>query len=393
MESISIKEVSSKRELKDFIRFNYKLYKDCPYAVPNLLEDTLDTFNPKKNGAFDFCQAAFFLAYRDDKIVGRVAAIINNKANDTWNTKVVRFGWIDFIDDLEVSRALLAKVEEWGKARGMNMVEGPLGFSDMDPEGMLTWGYDQLSNMATVYNYPYYVEHMDKLGYTKAIDWVERKVTIPYDDHLADSAKYFRVAKLSAERYNLHVKKLKNMHEVREGGYGQRIFDLINESYAPLFGYSAMNQRQIDQYVNMYLPLVDLRMITLVENAEGVLVAAGMSMPSLARAIQKAKGSLFPFGWFHLGKALFIKHSTCVELLLIAVKPEYQNKGVNAMIFADLIPIYQKMGFTTAESNPQLETNEKSQVQWAHLDNVVHKHRRCFKKEIAADPAQTTQSE
>jgi GNAT superfamily N-acetyltransferase len=380
--SIEIREVGSKSDLKKYIRFNYLMYKNCPYAVPDLLEDTLDTFNPKKNAAFEFCDVAHFLAYRDNKIVGRVTAIINKKANATWNTKVVRFGWIDFIDDPEVSKALLSTVEKWGKERGMEQIEGPLGFTDMDPEGMLTWGYDQLGTMATIYNFPYYPQHMEQHGFGTATDWIERKIFVPTDENLADSAKYFRVAKMSAERYHLRVKKLKNMKEIKRENYGQKIFNIINEAYAPLFGYSAMNEKQIDQYVKMYLPLVDLRMETLVVNEDDEVVAVGLSMPSLSRAIQKAKGRLFPFGWYHLAKALFFKHSKTIDLLLIAVKPEYQNKGVNAILFADLIPIFQKMGFTNAESNPQLDTNEKSKVQWIHLDNVVHKRRRCYVKDI-----------
>lgn len=380
--SIEIREVGSKSDLKKYIRFNYLMYKDCPFAVPDLLEDTLDTFNPKKNAAFEFCDVAHFLAYRDGKIVGRVTAIINKKANDTWKTKVVRFGWIDFIDDIEVSKALLSTVEKWGKERGMEQIEGPLGFTDMDPEGMLTWGYDKLGTMATIYNYPYYPQHMEQHGFGAATDWVERKIVVPTDENLADSAKYFRVAKMSSERYHLRVKKLKNMKEIKRENYGQKIFNIINEAYAPLFGYSAMNEKQIDQYVKMYLPLVDLRMEALVVNEQDEVVAVGLSMPSLSRAIQKAKGRLFPFGWYHLAKALFFKHSETIDLLLIAVKPEYQNKGVNAILFADLIPIFQKMGFKNAESNPQLDTNEKSKVQWVHLDNVVHKRRRCYVKDI-----------
>ncbi|MCM1108451.1 MAG: GNAT family N-acetyltransferase [Clostridium sp.] len=385
MSAITIKRASGKGELKKFIRFNYELYKDCPNAVPDFLEDTLDTFNPKKNPAFEFCEAECFLAFRDGKVVGRIAAIINHKANETWGTKNARFGWIDFVDDAEVSRALLETAEEWARARGMEALEGPLGFTDMDPEGMLIGGFDQLSTMATIYNYPYYARHMEQLGYGKEVDWVERKITVPTPGHEAQMDKYFRVAKMSAERYGLRVRKFKHVSEIRKGGYGRRIFHVVNEAYAPLFGYTKMNERQIDLYVNQYLPLVDLRMVTVVETSDGEPVAMGVGMPSLSRAIQKAKARMFPFGWYHMLKAIFFSHSDIADMLLVAVLPEYQNKGVNAMLFADLIPVYQQMGFKFAETHPQLETNEKSQGQWAYLEAEVHKRRRCFIKRLACD--------
>ena len=380
--AITIKKVTTQRELKTFIRFNYELYKNNPYSVPDLLDDMLRTFNPAKNAAFEFCEADYFLAYRDGELVGRVAAIINRRANERWGTKTVRFGWIDFVDDEEVSRALLETVEAWGRARGCDKLVGPLGFTDMDPEGMLTWGYDQLSTMSTTYNYPYYPVHMEHLGYTKEVDWVERKILTPEKDHPAHMDKYFRVAEMSAKRYNLHVRKFKNAREIRRGGWAPKIFDVVNKAYAPLYGYSEMNERQIAQYVNTYMPFLDMRLVTVVEDAEGRIVAMGVGMPSLSRALQKAKSRLFPFGWYHLAKALFFHHAEIVDLLLVAVLPEYQNKGVNAMLFADLIPICQQMGFKFGETHPQLETNEKSQGQWAYLDAEIHKRRRCWQKPL-----------
>lgn len=377
MSSIIIRPVSTKKELKKFIRFNYELYKDNPYSVPDLYSDMLNTFSDK-NAASEFCESAYFLAYKDNQIVGRVAAIINRHANEAWNKKAVRFGWIDFIDDPEVSRKLIETVENWGKERGMEIIEGPLGFTDMDAEGMLIEGFDQLSTMATIYNAPYYPQHMEALGFGKAIDWVEYKLMVP--KVMPD--RYRRVADIISRKYNLHVKKLKNMREIRKYGYGQKIFDLINEAYKPLFGYSQMTQRQIDQYVDMYLPIIDLKMVTLVEDADNNLIGVGITMPSLSRALQKAKGKFFPFGWFHLMKALFIKRPKILDLLLIAVKPEYQNKGVNAMLFNDLIPIYQKMGFEYGESNPELEVNTKVQSQWQYFETYQHKRRRCFTKPI-----------
>ncbi|MCR5312530.1 MAG: N-acetyltransferase [Bacteroidaceae bacterium] len=379
MSEVTIREVSSKKDLDAFICFNYDLYKGNAYAVPDLYFDLVDTFNPKKNASLEFCEMQLFLAYKDNKVVGRVGAFINKRANETWNVKNVRFGWIDFVDDLDVSKALLDSVAEWGRKRGMTAIQGPLGMTDMDPEGMLIEGFDQLGTMATIYNYPYYPVHMEKYGMEKDADWIEMKMPVP--DKVPE--KYARVSEITLKRHNLRIKKLEGKKDIFERRYGQKIFDLINEAYAPLFGYSKMTQRQIDGYVNTYMPLVDLRMVTLVEDCEtNEVVAVGISMPSIVRALQKANGHLFPFGWFHLLKSLKWKHEEGVELLLVAVKPEYQNKGVNALLFADLIPIYQKMGFKWAETNPQLELNVKGQAQWQYLDHTVPKRRRCFRKDL-----------
>ncbi len=382
---ISIKRVEGRRMLRAFIRFNYFLYKDNPYAVPDFLEDMLDTFDRKKNAAFEFCEADLFLAYKDGKIVGRVAAIINHKANKTWNNKNVRFGYIDMIDDLEVAKALLDTVEQWGRERGMNKIVGPLGFTDMDPEGMLIDGFDQLSTMSTIYNYPYYQTLVEKLGYEKEIDWVERKVIVPTTEAQADSAKYMRVAEMSRKRYNLHMRHFKNSREILEadgGQYVQKVFGVINKAYADLYGYSEMNERQIRQYATTYLQFLDMRLLAIVENEDNEPIAMGVGMGSLSYALQKAKGKLFPFGWWHLAKAIYFKHAPVIDLLLVGVLPEYQNKGVNALLFAEIIPVAQKMGFVWAESHPQLEDNEKSQGQWAHLDCSIHKRRRCYQKAL-----------
>lgn len=375
--AIIIKKVSSKKELKTFIRFNYELYKGNPYSVPDLYDDMLNTFSSKKNAAFEFCEAEYFLAYKDNKVVGRVAAIINNRANQTWDKKEVRFGWIDFIDDEEVSSALLKAVEDWGKQKGMDTITGPLGFTDMDAEGMLIEGFDQLGTMATIYNYPYYPQHMEKLGFEKDADWVEFKLYVP--DQLPE--KFVRISEIILQKYKLKIKKL-TRKEIKEKHYGQKIFDLINEAYAPLYGFSKMTQGQIDQYVNTYLPLLDLRMVSIVETEDGELVAAGISMASLSKALQKAKGRILPFGWFYLLKALFIKRPNVLDLLLVGVKPEYQSKGVNALLFYDLVPTFKKMGFVYGESNPELEENKKVQAQWSAFESVQHKRRRAFKKAI-----------
>lgn len=376
--SVEIKKVTTKSELKRFIRFNYEFYKDNPYSVPDLYDDMLNTFSPKKNAAFEFCEADYFLALRDGKIVGRVAAIINRRANETWNRKTVRFGWIDFIDDMKVSTALIDTVKQWGKERGMTEIEGPLGFTDMDAEGMLVEGFDQLSTMATIYNYPYYPQHMERLGLSKSADWVEMKIYVP--DAIPE--KHRRISDIIAKRYNLHIRKLKSKKEVRQSGVAHDIFRLINDAYTPLFGYSRMTERQIDQYVKMYVPVLDLRMVSIVENEQNEIVAVGISMASLSRALQKAKGRLLPFGWYHLLKALMWKRPKVLDLLLVAVRPDYQGKGVNALLFTDLIPVYKELGFEYAESNPELEMNEKVQNQWQYFKTEQHKRRRCFKADI-----------
>ena len=372
--SVEIKKVTSRKELKQFIRFNYEFYKNNPYAVPDLYDDMLRTFSPGKNAAFDFCEADYFLALREGRIVGRVAAIINRRANATWKKRQVRFGWIDFIDDIEVSRALIDTVKQWGRERGMDTIEGPLGFTDLDAEGMLIEGFDQLSTMATTYNYPYYPRHMEQLGLVKAVDWVEMKIYVP--DEIPE--KHLRIADIIRRKYGLHVRKLSGKRGLRRSGLVHDIFRLVNQAYAPLFGFSEMTERQIDQYVGTYLPVLDLRMVTIVENAEGELVAVGISMPSLSHALQRARGRLLPFGWFHLLRALSWRRPEALDLLLVAVRPDYQNKGVNALLFTDLIPIYRQLGFKYAESNPELEMNEKVQNQWQYFHTEQHKRRRCF---------------
>lgn len=375
---ITIKQVQTKKELKQFIRFNYELYKDNPYNVPELYEDMVDTLTPGKNPALEFCDYACFMAMDGDKIVGRVVAIINNRANERWEEKCVRFGWIDFTDNEEVSAALLKAVEDFGKAKGMDKVEGPLGFTDMDPEGMLIEGFDRLGTMATIYNFPYYPQHMEKLGFVKAKDWVEFKITVP--SQIPD--KMLRVGEIVQKKFGLKIVKLKSKKEIAEKNYGQRIFELINEGYKNLFGFVQLTQAQIDKYVDTYLGLLNLDMISLVETEEGELVGVGITMGSLSVALQKAKGKLFPFGWWHLLKALKLKEPEGMDLLLVAVKPEYLNKGANSLLFLDMIPVAMKKGYKWAESNPELEDNDAVQKQWAYFDTEQHKRRRCFTKNI-----------
>ena len=375
--AITIKKVETRKNLDAFIKFTNRLYKGNAFFVPNLHLDMLNTLDKRKNPAFEFCEADYFLAYKDGKVAGRIAAIINKRANTVWGKKETRFGWIDFIDDVEVSRALLETAAQWGKERGMEYLQGPLGFTDFDPEGMLVEGYDQLSTMSTIYNYPYYPRHMEQLGFEKDVDWVEYKIYVP--DSIPE--KYKRIAELVQKKYNLKIKKYTSSKALARD-YGQKIFQLMNEAYTPLYGFAPLSEGQIELYIKMYLPVIDLRMVTLILDSDDNLVGVGISMPSLSRALQKAKGRFFPFGWYHVLKALFIRHAPVLDLLLVAIKPEYQNKGVNALLFSDLIPVYQQMGFKYAESNPELEQNGKVQAQWEYFDTELHRRRRAYIKAI-----------
>ena len=378
MANISIKQVETKSEMKKFIRFNYELYKDNKYSVPDIYEDMLDTFSDK-NAAMEFCEAVYYLAYKDGKVVGRVTGIINNKANKTWNLNAVRFGWIDFIDDPEVSRALIEAVEKWGRSKGMTEIQGPLGFTDMDAEGMLIEGFEELGTMATIYNYPYYPKHIEALGYEKEADWIEMFIKVPRETGLPDRFK--RIAEIVMQKYNLQIKKYTSSKKLA-ADYGQEIFQLINEAFKPLFGYSELSQKQIDQYVKTYLPILDLKLISLITEPDGRLVGVGISMPSMSRALQKAKGKMFPFGWWHLLKALKWKKPKILDLMLVAIKPEYQGKGVNSLLFYDLLPIYVEEGYEYVETNVELESNSKVQQQWIYFERRQHKRRRCFKKTL-----------
>jgi len=381
MSSVQIKRVETKKDLKAFIECHYDLYEGNQYDAPNLYSDEFKTLSKDKNAAFDFCEAEYFLALKEGKVVGRVAAIINNKANEKWDKKDVRFGWIDFIDDIEVSKALLKAVEDYGREKGMTSVVGPLGFTDMDPEGMLTWGFDQLGTMATIYNYDYYPKHMEKLGgWEKDNDYVEYRLDVPE----TAPKKYTKIAEMVEKRYNLHARKL-TKKEIFEGGYGKKLFDLINVTYSHLYGFSELSERQIDQYVKMYFPLADLDLITVVEdgNKDNQLVGLAITIPSLTRALQKChRGRLFPFGWWHLLRAIKFHKTEVVDLLLIGVLPEYRSKGANSLVFADLIPRYVKYGFKWGETHVEMETNENVQSQWGPLDPTMHKKRRCYRKAI-----------
>ena len=374
---ITVKPVTTKSEMKQFICFNYELYKDSPYAVPELFNDVRDTLDPSKNAAFEFCEAQPFIALRDGKVVGRIVAIINHKANSTWNKKCVRFGWVDFIDDKEVVDALFATVEQWGQERGMNEIQGPLGFTDFDPEGMLIEGFDRIGTMATIYNYPYYPTHMERMGYTKDVDWVEYLLTAPKE--LPE--KHARVTRIVRERLGLRVIKYTS-HRKLARERGNAIFEMLNEAYAHLYGYSALSPKQIQQYIDSYLPLLDLRLVPIIVDKDDNLIGFGVLLPSLAKAFQKARGFMLPFGWWHLLKALKWNDTQTSEMLLVAVKPEYQGKGAVALIFEDIIPTHYQLGYKYSESNPELETNNKVQAQWDYFERENHKRRRAYMKKL-----------
>lgn len=374
---VEIKRIEpTKQNLKKFTQFQIDLYEDNPYFVPPLISDDVNTLLPSANPAFDFCEAEYFMAFRDGKPVGRIAAMINHQVNEKSKSKNARFGFIDFIDDPEVSAKLMEAAEKWARKKGMKKIIGPLGFTDLDYEGMLIAGFDELSTMATIYNYPYYPEHMEKLGYKKESDWMEFLMEVP--DAIPE--KYNRIADIVKKKYGLRVLKYTNRKRIKME-YGHALFHLINEAYKDLYQYSMLTERQIDHYIDEYLNLLNLELVTLIVDENSKLVGVGISMQSMSRALQRSKGKMFPFGWYHLLKGLKGKNDR-VDLLLVAVHPSYQNKGVNALLFQDLIPYYIKNGYKYAESNPEMETNAKVQSQWEYFNTRQHRRRRSFAKNL-----------
>lgn len=378
MKDLTIKKAETKREMNDFVKFANRLYADCPYYVPDLQMDIRATFSPQKNAGLEFTDIVPFVAYDEKgKAVGRIAGIINHRANEKWNNQNVRFGFFDFIDDLEVSSSLLNTVAEWGCSQGMKTIQGPMGITDFDKEGMLIEDFDQMGSMNTLYNYPYYPQHMERLGYTKEVDWVQIRIDIPKET----PAKYARVAKTSKEMFALKARKITDK-DITQGGYGHKIFHLLNTSYSPIFGFTEFTDRQIDDFVSQYLGLVDKRLVSVVENDKDEVIGVAVSMCSLSQALRKSKGKLFPFGWYHLLKALKWKPEHHTDLLLIAVHPDYQMLGVNAIFFDELIPVYNQQGIQWAETGPQLEYNIRELTQWKPLNPTITKRRRCYKKEL-----------
>ena len=374
---VEIRQLNPTRSnLKKFVEFQIDLYKGNPYFVPPLVSDEIATLDSKVNPAFDHCESAYFMAYRDGKAVGRIAAMINKQVNEKENSRQARFGFVDFIDDAEVSKALFDAAEKWAKEKGMDNIVGPLGFTDLDNEGMLINGFEELGTMATIYNYPYYPAHVERLGYEKEVDWHEFLIEIP--EQIPD--KHKRIAEIVKKKFNLRVVKFTSRKALKER-YGQALFELINEAYDNLYGYSRLTKRQIDYYIKIYLGMLNLDLVTLIVDGEDQLVGVGISIQSMSRALQKSKGKMFPFGWWHLLKGLKGKNDR-VDLLLVAVKPQYMGKGVNALLFTDLIPAYNKYGFKWAESNPELESNAAVQNQWEAFPYRQHRNRRAFIKRL-----------
>lgn len=367
---------TTKSELRKYVQFGIDLYHGNDCFVPPLVFDAINTLMPEKNPAFDFCKAQSFMAYRDGVAVGRITAIINRLANEKTGERTVRFGFMDFIDDRKVVDALFKAVEVWGRNNGMNRMTGPMGFSDMDPEGMLIEGFDEMGTMATIYNYPYYKDHMERMGFKKEADWIEYRMTVP--DSIPD--KIMRVAEIVRRRMNLDVLPITSRKFVKEN-YGRAIFDLINDAYKDLYGFVPLTDRQIEFYIDMYLGILRLDDVCLIVDADKKLVGVGISMPSLSKALRRCEGKLFPTGWYHILRA--IRGATdVVDLLLVAIAPEYQGKGVNALLFSYLIPNYIKHGYKFAESNVELEGNENVQKQWELFERRQHRRRRAWTKPI-----------
>ena len=374
--AIEIRKIDTKGGLKKFVKWGIDLYKGNECFVPPLVMDDVNTLDPHNNPAFDFCESIYFMAYDDGKPVGRIAGIINNVVNEKTGKKTLRFGWVDFIDDPRVSETLFRAVEVWGRSKGMEEIVGPLGFSDMDPEGMLVEGFDQEGTMATIYNYPYYPKHLEAMGFEKEADWVEFRMTVP--DGIPE--RYQRISDIIKRKYELSTPKYTSAKNLVKD-YGQEIFQLINEAYSELYGYSPLTPRQINRYISMYIPVLRLDNISLIVDKDKKLIGVGIAMPSMSKALIKCRGRMFPFGWIHLLKALRGQNDV-VDLLLVAVKPEYQSKGVNSLLFTDLIPCFIKNGYKFAESNPELELNQKVQSQWGYFETRQHKRRRAFRKSL-----------
>lgn len=377
--SVEIKKIDDRAGLKAFVNFFYDLYRGCPYSVPYLFTDEINTLRKDRNPAFAFCEADYFLAYKDGKTVGRIAAIINHRANEHWKRQMVRFGWFDFIDDPEVSAALLATVEKWGKERGMNEIAGPFGFEDMDREGMLVEGFDELSTMYINYNYDYYPKHIERLGgFRKDNDYVEYKIKVPE----VTPRKFALTAELVEKRYGLAARKF-SYREMKQGGRGRELFAILNETYKDLYGYSQLSTKQIDHLVNDYIRMADLNLVTCVVDTtkNDKMVGFGVSFPSFSQALKKTRdGRMLPTGWWHLLKVLKWHTTLTVDLLLIGVLPEYRIKGANALIFNDLIDWYRRYGFKYAQTGPQMETNKGVLSQWQYLDAACNRRHRIYVK-------------
>ena len=375
-EALRIIKVNSPREMSDFIHVTDRIYRDCTQYVPDFESDIRGLFDHRKNPGLEFSDIQPFVAYRGNAPVGRIVGIINRKANEKWNIRNVRFSMIEFIDDPEVSSALIGAVETWGKERGMEKIHGPLGVTDFDKEGMLVEDFNLKGSMTAIYNPPYYPRQMEALGFEKEVDWQQVRIRIPEEV----PARYARTAQYAREQIGLTVKKCSKRELL--GECGQQVFRLFNAAYAPIFGFSELSPRQVNSFLRKYLVLIDTRLIPVVFNKEGEIVGAAVTMASLVEALQKSKGRLLPFGWWHLLRSMKLKHEGCAEMLLVAVRPDYQGLGVNALFFDDLIPVFNKYGFRWAETGPQLEDNIRELTQWKPLKPEFVKRRRCYVKSL-----------
>ena len=375
--AVEIRQIETKRELKQFIQFANDLYADCPYYCPPLLFDELNCFDPEKNPALEVCEFQLWMAYREGKPVGRVAGIINRRANEKWGFKHVRFGWFDFIDDIEVSKALLDTVAAWGKARGMDALNGPVGFTDFDHEGLLLEGYDYPAVMASLYNYPYYVKHVEAYGLVKEADWIELQVFPPKQT----PERIERLAEMVKQRYHVKIVKVKNSRELVKR-FGIEYMDVIDAAYQKLYNFQPMTDKQKNYYKDMYFQFLNFDFVTLVVNENEELVGVGLGMPDIAPALRKSGGKLFPFGWYHLLKALKAKKMERFSFLLIAVRPDYQDKGINALFLQDQIPIINQYGIKTLETTSMLETNTKVLSFFMQFDHKQHKRHRAYIKPL-----------
>ena len=375
---VVIREVTSKADLRRFVNFPNVLYKDVEQYVPSFYADDLDDWDPRKNPAFSYCEAKCFLALRDGKIVGRIGAILSRKANETWNTKRMRFSQVDFIDDREVSAALFAAAESWAREKGCDEIHGPLGFCDLDREGLLVEGFDCRSMFITYYNHPYYKDHLEALGYGKDTDWVENLITLPARDS-ENAQKLTRLSEWILKRKKLHKAPIANRSQITVA-HIEQVFRLVNKAYAPLYGVVELTEEQIKKYARKFLPLVDPRLVCLVMDEQENLVAFGVCVPSMAEALKRCRGRLFPTGW--LGVLHAMRKNDTLDMLLIAVDPELQGTGVNAVVMDHILEGADKLGMVYAETGPTLETNDKVQSQWKFFEHRQHKRRRCFIKSL-----------
>jgi GNAT superfamily N-acetyltransferase len=374
MSELSVIKVTTRKDLKRFVDFPFKLYKNNKFWVPPLKFDELNTLRKDKNPAFDYCEAEYWLVYRDNKPVGRIAGIINHKEFERWNVRLVRFGWIDFIDDAEVSEKLIETVSEWGRNKGMSAIHGPLGFTDMDPEGMLIEGFDQISSLAAIYNFPYYNDHMVRLGFRKATDWVQLEIKVPGEI----PEKVDRMTRIVLQKYDLHLLKPRKAKEIRP--YAAKMFTMYNEAFQDLYGFTALTKKQMDIYTQQYFGFIRPEFVSLVIDSKDDVVGFGVTMPSLSLALQKANGSLFPFGFLHLLRAM--RKNDTIHMYLIGVRPDYQGKGILALVYQELTKAYIDAGIKVALTHPQLEDNNKALSIWKNYDARINIKRRCWMSEF-----------